>query len=94
MELPVEIQLLVSAAIAFLVTQGLKSLSNLIGFDLTGASAVVTASVVGSIVVFSNAWLGTVPAELLPAVEAGFAFVLALLSAFGIHRTTKHQAVG
>ena len=57
MELPVEVQLLISSVVAFLVTQGIKSFSKFIGKDISGITSIVTAALVSIVIVFSNALL-------------------------------------
>lgn len=94
MELPIEIQMLIAAGVAFLVTQGLKSISEFIGFDISGIGSMITAALVSAVIVFANALLGAVPPEAQQTVQAIFGLLVALLGAFGIHKTVKRPAAG
>lgn len=89
MQLPNEVQVLIAAGVAYLVTQGLKSLSEFLGFDLSGIGAMITASLVSVVVVFANALLVAVPPEAQASVAAVFGLLVALLGAFGLHKTLK-----
>lgn len=84
-----EMQALLAAGIGFLITAGLKSLSQALGKDLTGMAAGVTGAVVTAVVFFSNSLLALVPESAQPAVVAGMALVVAVFGAFGIHGTIK-----
>lgn len=88
-ELPVELQALLAAAIGYLVTQGLKSLSQLLKSDLSGWGAAITASVVTTVIYFFNAILSAVPASAQPSVAIGLMLVVSILGAFGVHATVK-----
>lgn len=87
--LPTELEALISAGIGFLVTAGLKSLSSLLGKDLGGWAAVITASIVTAVVYFFNALLSAVPAAAAPSVGIALTLLVSILSAFGIHKTVK-----
>lgn len=85
-DLPVEIK----GLITFLVTQGLKALANLFGFDFEGWVSALVAIVAGAIIFFIEGVLGLVPVEQQPLVSAIIALVVSLLSAFGIHYTYRN----
>jgi len=87
--LPTELQALLAAGIGFLVTAGLKSLSLLLGKDLSGWGAVLTGSIVTTVVYFFNALLSAVPPEAAPSVSIALTLLVSILSAFGIHKTVK-----
>lgn len=87
--LPTELEALLAAGIGFLVTAGLKSLSTLFGKDLGGWAAVLTASIVTTIVYFFNALLSAVPAAAAPSVAIALTLLVSILSAFGVHKTMK-----
>ena len=94
MELPYELQALLAAGVAYLVTNGLKSLSELVGKDISGIGSVITASLVGAVVVFANSLLSAIPAEAQQSVQAAFGLAVALLGAFGLHRAVKGSPKG
>ncbi|MFZ5856768.1 MAG: hypothetical protein ACOYZ6_08055 [Chloroflexota bacterium] len=87
--LPTELEALLAAGIGFLVTAGLKSLSILLGKDLSGWAAVITASIVTTVVYFFNALLSAVPPEAAPSVAIALTLLVSILSAFGIHKIVK-----
>ena len=89
MQLPNEIKLLIASVVTYAVTQGLKSLSAKIGFDLSGNAAFIAASLVGVVVVFSDSLLAAVPAEYQGSVSASLGLFVALLGAFGIHKSVS-----
>lgn len=88
-ELPVELQALLAAGIGYLVTQGLKSLSNLLHSNLSGWTAAITASVVTTVIYFFNAILSAVPAAAQSSVSIGLMLIVSILGAFGVHATFK-----
>lgn len=87
--LPTELEALLAAGIGFLVTAGLKSLSTLLGKDLVGWAAVLTGSIVTTVVYSFNAILSVVPPEAAPSVSIALTLLVSILSAFGIHKTVK-----
>jgi high-affinity Fe2+/Pb2+ permease len=87
--IPDELKLLIASAIGFIVTEGLKSLSNLLKFDISGYGAVITAALVTALIVFFEAILGAVPADYQASVTAALGLLVAILGAFGIHRQFK-----
>jgi hypothetical protein len=92
LSLPVELQAMVAALIGYLVTQGIKSLSAMIGSDLSGWSAALTASVVTTIIYLITALLSAIPVSAQPSVAIGLTLLVSILGAFGIHNTVKSRA--
>jgi Flp pilus assembly protein TadB len=89
-ELPSElVSLLILVPVTFLVTEGLKALSNLIGRDISGAASYIVAGLVAAVMAFVNALLALIPAEYEPIVAAIFNLVVLLFGAAGLHRTVK-----
>ena len=87
--LPVEVQALVAALVGYLVTQGLKSLSKLLGSDLGGWIAVITAAAVTTLVYFLQALLSAVPVQAQPFAVVGLSLLVSILGAFGFHYSVK-----
>jgi len=84
----------VSAAIlaGFLVTEGIKSLNGAFGqgkFD--GFAPAMTAFFVVLFVTFGQVALGYIPAEYAGTAANIAKSILAVLSAFGIHRTAQRM---
>ena len=91
-ELPQEIVLLITAGIAFLVTNGLKSLFP--NWDISGAAAKITAAIVTCVIALVNQGLVYVPATYQPIVLTIFTLIVAVLGAYGIHYSLKPKAMG
>lgn len=87
--LPVDLEGLIKLAVIFLVTQGLKSISNLLKYDLTGWAAAIAASISGAVILFFNALLSAVPTGAQASVAALLIFVVTVLGAFGMHAVYK-----
>ena len=94
LELNPELQALIIAGITFLVVEGLKALSNLIGLDLSGAAAALTAGVVAVVLAALTGLLGLVPPEYHEIARVVMALLVAILGSFGVHRQFKRRAVG
>jgi hypothetical protein len=86
---PIELQALIAMGIGYIVTQGLKSLSKLLGFDLGGWGAALTASIVTTVILFLNALLSAIPATAQPSVAIGLTLLVSILGAFGVHSVVK-----
>lgn len=86
-ELPSELVVLISAGVAFLVTNGLKALFP--SWDISGVSAKITAALVTCVVALANQGLALVPAEFQQVVVTVFALIISILGAYGIHFTIK-----
>jgi len=87
--LPTELQALIAAGIGYLITQGLKSLSVLLKADLSGWASAITGALVTAVVYFFNALLSAIPVPAQQPVSIALLLIVAILSAFGIHRTVK-----
>lgn len=87
--LPALFQALIAAFIGWIVTQGLKSLSKVVKYDLSGYGTAITGALVTAAIVFFNALLAAVPAEARESVAALFGLVISILSAYGIAGTIK-----
>lgn len=85
-QLPEELKALIAIAVTVVVTQGLKWLSAQINFDLSGYSAQVAAALVGAVLVFINASLTNVPAELAPIVNQVLVLIVVVLGSFGAYK--------
>ncbi len=85
--MPVVLSQLIQAAVIFLVTQGLKALGTLLGRDLSGYAALLTALAVAAINAFSEALYAVLPPEWQEVVRQGAEFIAALLMAMGVHYT-------
>jgi hypothetical protein len=76
--------------VTFLVTAGLKSLSTMIGMDLSGSAAAITAALVGlCVTLWSSVIVPMIPAASLPVIEPLSQILLIILSSFGLHKTIK-----
>lgn len=84
--LPIEIK----AVIAYLITQGLKSLSAIFGGDISGKWSAVVAAVVSAVLLFLEAILGLVPEDYVEIVNGFLAFLVVVLSSYGVHYTYKN----
>ena len=87
------VAVLITLLVGFLVTQGLKSLSNLLGFDLSGYAAALVAAVVTLLVGVFNGLIPLIPANIAPLIEPAAALIIAILGAFGVHYSIKSLAV-
>ena len=88
--LPPELRIPLVSLVTMLVTAGLKSIANLLGGDIGGKLAALVAVVVGSIMFLIDGLISMVPVEYQDAVAAAFAFIIAILGAFGLHYTRKN----
>ncbi len=89
-ELPDPIQLVIGAAITFLVVNGLKDFSSFVGQDLSGWSTVVAAGITAVVVFAINTLLQvavTIDPSLVPKLNAFFQILVILLGAMGFKRT-------
>jgi len=84
-ELPQELVALISAGVAFLVTQALKYLGGLVGLDISGWGSFITAALVTIVVGIANSLLGYVPAQFESVVQVAFQLLIVLFGAMGIH---------
>ncbi len=91
-ELPVEIVGLITIAVAFLVTQGIKGVFALFGKDIGGYAAAFTALVVGLVVLFIEGFVGLFPPDTQQIVVGILQAVSLILGMFGVHKTYKGLA--
>ena len=85
-ELPDELKALLAMLVTVAVTQLLKFVGTKINVDLSGYAAQVAASIVGAILVFINAVLTNVPAELAPIVQQVLVLIVIVLGSFGAYK--------
>jgi hypothetical protein len=84
------VQVLLFIVVTFLITEGLKGLSGLVKYDLTGYKAAIVASVVALLVgLFESVIVPLIPEIALPVVEPAAQLILVILSAAGVHKTMK-----
>jgi hypothetical protein len=76
---------LIALGIGFLVTQGMKAISQKFGGDLSGYAAMITAGLVTSIVAFGNSLLSLVPAAYTEPVSIVLTLIVSLFGVFGLH---------
>lgn len=86
MQLPNELQALIGALVVWLVVNGLKALSEMLGRDLNGWATVVAAILTATVVFFINQILAQVPASQQPILQAFFSLLILLLGSMGIKR--------
>jgi hypothetical protein len=91
---PLVLQALIAAAIGWLVTQGLKSLSTVIKYDLSGAATAITGALVTAVIFFLNALLAAIPADAREPVSVALALLVSILGAYGIAGTVKGFQLG
>jgi hypothetical protein len=89
-ELPPELRVALGGFLTFLLTQGLKALANLIGFDIGGWGSAIVASIVASILIFVDGIVALIPPEWQPVAGAVFGLIAAILSAFGVHYSYRN----
>ena len=85
MELPVELVVVLAALVGMLVAEGLQQLSRLLGRDLSGHAAALTAAIVGLLVASVNGVLALVPAQYVPFVNGLLAFLVIVLGPMALH---------
>jgi hypothetical protein len=86
---PSELQALLAMVIGYVVTQGLKSLSQLLHADISGWGSALSASIVTGVVLFFNALLSAVPDPARASVAVALTLLVTVLGAFGVHATVK-----
>ena len=82
-QLPIEVK----ALLAFLVTQGIKSLLAFFGKDLAGTWAAIVAALVAAVLVFAEGLLALASPEVQDIVVKVLTLLAGILGAFGIHKT-------
>lgn len=84
------VNMIILLVVTYLVTGGIKSLSQLLGADLSGSAAAITAAIVGLLVAMWQAVIvPVIPASALPLVEPIAGMVIVILGSFGLHKTVK-----
>ncbi len=94
--LPDVLKVAISLAILFLVVNGLKELSNLIGRDLSGSSAAIAAALTAVVLFAIDTFLElavTINPGLVPWISAVFQVLVTLLGAMGVKRMTRGRAL-
>jgi len=89
--MPAIVANLIQGAVIFLVTQGLKALGRLIGVDLSGYAALITAVLVAAVLAASEAIYAALPPDWQAVVVQGAEFMAALLAAMGVHYTVTQS---
>lgn len=90
MENFLSVQTLLLVLVTFLVTAGIKSLSTLVGMDLSGYGAAWTAALVAILFgLFQTSVVPNIPANYLPLVDQVAGLLIAILGAMGVHKTVK-----
>jgi len=87
--LPTDLTDLLRIVVGLLVAQGLKSISKLVGKDISGWSAVITASLASSVIFFFNALLSAVPEPARASVAVSLTLLVTILASFGLKDTLK-----
>jgi len=82
-QLPIEVK----ALLAFLVTQGIKSLLAFFGKDLAGTWAAIVAALVAAVLVFAEGLLALASPEVQDIIVKVLTLIAGILGAFGIHKT-------
>lgn len=86
-KLPDDLKAIVLLLITPLVTEGLKSLGELLHIDLSGKAAAVAAALCGALFFFADALLANVPAQYETIANALLGLLVVILGSFGVHRT-------
>jgi len=81
------VYLLIAVLVTFLVTEGAKALAARFGTDIGPGVSQIIAALVGLLVMVVNPLLAQVPAEYAPYLVSAIQVILAVFSAFGVHRT-------
>lgn len=99
LELPVElvtaVSLAVTAWLTKLIVDGVKALSESLGWDLsrvgTIIAAAVSAAVVSILIGLANFGLSFVPPEWWPVAQSIFLTLVGMFGAMGVHRAEKKK---
>ncbi len=90
--LPDAVQLVIGAAVTFLVVAGLKDFLQFTGHDLTGWGTVIAAAVTATIIFAINMAIQvavTIDPSLVPKINAFFQILVVLLGAMGFKRLQR-----
>ena len=88
MELPIELQGLLTFGIASVVTFIFTELLKL-GFDFSGYKSQVVAALVSAVLVVINALFAKIPADFVNIANALLQFLVVVLGAFGVYDLYK-----
>jgi len=98
--IPTEFTAALTGLLAFVVTQGLKSLSAFLAkypwlawIDISGWGSVIVAFLVTGLLFYINLGLSFVPTAYTSLVPLIFQFLIGLFTAYGSHLTMKSIAV-
>jgi hypothetical protein len=86
MQLPNELVMLVNLVVLYLIVNGLKALSELLGKDLSGWGTILAGAIAATVVFFANQLLALAPADAQPIINAIFQLIVILLGAIGVKR--------
>jgi len=89
LELDPQLQLLILAGVTYVVVEGLKALSGVLGFDLSGAAAAVTAGVMAVILAALSGVLALIPPEYHEIAQVVMTLIVSIFGSFGVHRLIK-----
>lgn len=86
MQLPNELQVLIGIVVLFLVVNGLKGISELLGRDLSGWGTIIAGIITATVIFFINQILAVVPVSAQPIVQAILNLLVLLLGGIGLKR--------
>jgi hypothetical protein len=92
MTLPLELELALAGLLAYLITEGLKSLGRYLKIDLSGHKAAITQALVGLLIVVVNGALALLPIEYHQIAEIVMVVLVALFAPAGVYNTFKKFA--
>lgn len=84
------VETVIFLVVTYLVTAGIKSLSTMLGKDLSGFGAALTAGLVGLVIgIFNSVLVPIIPVTALPVIEPAAGLIVVILGSFGLHKTVK-----
>ena len=84
------VETVIFLVMTYLVTAGIKSLSTMLGKDLSGFGAALTAGLVGLVIgIFNSVLAPAIPSAALPVIEPAAGLIVVILGSFGLHKTVK-----
>jgi len=89
LELDPQLQLLILAGVTYVVVEGLKALGGVLGFDLSGAAAAVTAGAMAVILAALSGVLALIPPEYHEIAQVVMTLIVSIFGSFGVHRLVK-----
>jgi hypothetical protein len=84
--IPAELQALLGMVILFLVVNGLKGLSELLGKDLSGCATIIAGILTATFLFFMQQIIAAVPLNYQPIINSVFSLLVLILSAMGFKR--------